>query len=202
MYGLSCDTSGCKEQPLFSCICSNNTSFCKFHTSDHLISQGDHTLTSIVQSFSETQKNKIFEHLNRRKQVINKNIMRLNYFSERIINQIIQEVKRARKLLMKERSKIEFMIKSLYKHPLTNKELIREAESSNINAYKLDFKIEKISKAIRNEFFIERKYSRMKDDEYAMIFDSSLSNKIDLVNLDTFKKSSLNLPVNDMINCN
>ena len=42
----------------------------------------------------------------------------------------------------------------------------------------------------------------MNDDNYALIFGTSLSNTIDLVDLDTFKKFSLKLPVDDMISYN
>ena len=202
MSGLACYSLGCKRQPLFSCRCSQNTYICKRHTSDHLILQGEHTITSLVQSVSDTQKQKVFEYLNLLKQAISKNIKKLAYFSDKIIDQIIQETRKANKLLVKERNNIEFMIKSLSKYPFINKELLKEAESSYMNDFDIDFNIEKISKAISSEYLIERKSSKMKDVEYAIIFGTSFSNKIDLVNLDTFKKLPLELPVNDMIHLN
>ena len=199
---ISCFTLKCKRQPLFSCSCSQNIYICKRHTSDHLVVQGDHNFTSLVQSISETQKQKIYEHLNLMKQAINKNIQKLVCFSDKLINQIIKETSRASNLLVKERNNIEILIKSLSKYTLINKELLKEAEGSNIKDLDIEFNIKKISEAIRNEYLMERKCSEMKDDEYAIIFGSSLSNKIDLVNLDTFKKSSLYLPVSDMIGHN
>ena len=195
----SCYSLGCKEQPLFACSCSQNVYICKQHSSDHLILEGDHNFTSLVQSVSETQKQKVFQHLNLMMQAINKNIKKLFYFSEKLIDRIIQETNSTNKLLIKERNNIELMIKSLSKYTLINKELLKEAERRNINDSDSVFRIEKFSEAIRNECFIERKYSKMKDDEYAFLFYPTLSNKIDLLDIDTFKKSSLNFPVNDII---
>ena len=128
MSGLSCYFVGCKEQPFFSCSCSPNVYICQLHTSCHLILQGDHTFTSLVQSVSESQKHKIYEHLNLIKQAINKNIKKLAYFSDKLIDQIIQETSRATKLLIKKRNDIEFMIKSLPKYSLINKQVLKESK--------------------------------------------------------------------------
>ena len=199
MSTISCYYLGCEEQPLFSCTCSKDAYICQSHTSEHLISLANHNFTILVQSIQDNQQQKIYINLNLIKQAINKNIKKINEFTEKIINHIIHESNRATKQLIKERKNIKEMIKLLSKYSLKNKEVLREAENINIKDFDIEFNLNKISEAITYEYLIERK---MKDDEYAIIFSSSLSSNIDLIDLETYKKVSINLPVNDMIRYN
>ena len=196
---FSCYSLGCKEQTLFSCTCSKNVYICQSHTSEHLALKVNHEFKILVQSVKKNQKQKIYDHLNQMKQAINKNIKKINEFTEKLIDHIIHESNRALKLLIKERKHLEEIINLLSKYPLKNKEVLKKAESIDIKDFDVEFNLNKISEAITYEYLIERK---MKDDEYAIIFGTSLSSNIDLIDLETFKRIPTNLPVNDMINYN
>ena len=188
---MSCCYKGCQNPPNFSCSCMYGLLVCRDHISTHLISVGNHQTTSSILSIDNTQRPELATFLKDRidlnsklmKYIINiseKTIRLISDLSSKTLSEILQKQKRLRKTLLNIRS-----------GRIVEKDIFDEFNKGDkITNSTPNFDIERLQELLLDEFNIGKIMSKMREDKYAIYFDSNASNKINLLNLDTFEISA------------
>ena len=191
MTSSSCVELDCREQALFSCSCSKSSFVCKFHIAEHLITPGSHVPISFVTLVPENQKVKVLNYLTTKKQLLRQNLNELIKFSNKLLKLIIEQTKQVQNLLIIEQNHINSMIKAFYKTSILHKDAYKTAISYEQNSEQsLKFDLNRASAFICKIFNFESFKTQFKDDNFAIIFRTSICNQIDLVDLETFKKKN------------
>ena len=200
MLSNPCQFEGCNKLPIFRCSCSSISLSCEHHITSHIVSPGNHIASSIIISVAELDKPKVFDYLVNQKKNLNQHINDLKNFSHKVINLISEETKKSIKGLLIEQKNLNSSIKALNCSSYVYKKIFKEVKSGDQTYYKKfdkDYlKLLNIVKiALTNDIKLDHK-----DDKFAFIMEKSFSNQIELVNLKTLRKTSIQLPVDDLAN--
>ena len=200
MITTSCYESSCREQPLFSCSCNKYLYVCQLHITKHFLLTGVHTLTSIVTLVPENKRNSIMEYLKIKKRLMIQNINNLINYSKELINLITSQTKKAIEKLNIQKINLNYMIEAFYKTSMINKDIIEAVNYGYHNYEKaIDLDLNETSNFIKRNFGLMINSHLAKDDDFAIIFKSNYCNQIGLVNLETFRKSTINFSVSDLV---
>ena len=198
MLFSACYEMGCTEPPMFSCSCSEYLYICQNHIAMHLISSGTHLPASFCAKVSQNEKEELLRYLRSKGNFINQNIIKIITFSEEIIKMITNQTACICKKLKIEQKSINSAIKALETTMIAHKDILKAVtnkDSNNDQLMNLDF--DRVSNYIKKIYDVEPSKHSLKDDSYALYFKSKFSNQVDLIDLETFKTSSLSFDAKD-----
>ena len=195
-----CYEQACKEAPMFSCSCSKSLHMCQNHIAMHLISSGTHIPSSLYTTVSQNEKQVVLRHLKSKDSFLKQNIIKIMNFSDKIIKLITNQTTKVYKKLKIERKTIKSLIKALETNTMVRKDILEASIKSSLqNDQIFDLNFDQFSNYINKIFHTEPSKTGFKDDKYALNFRSKFSNQIDLIDLETFNKTSISFVINDFI---
>ena len=93
------------------------------------------------------------------------------------------------------------MIKDFDKSSIIHKDTLEAVISNKQNTEKvLKFDLKEISLLISKSYGLEFSKNQFQDDDFALIFRPKNCDEIDLIDLETYRKTSIKFSVNDLIN--
>ena len=186
-----CIVPNCRDLAFFECSCSDSIRLCEKHLGSHLSMPGKHTLMSSATTVSSNLKPQVSEYLRKNKHQISRNIIQLMQFTEQIIKNIRIEFKNIYRQLSLHKKIFSRMILSLNEKSTVSNKILEEILNSSHNKVELiEYNYQKIPIFVKDLFHSENKNPNIGDDDYGFFFYSSKSDQIDLINLETFKKST------------
>ena len=198
MSSTSCAEAGCSELPIFSCSCDKSLFLCQYHVGKHLLSVGVHIPTSLYILVPENQKSIVFKYLSLKKELAKQNLKDLINSANELLKFIINETKQEQKKLILEQNYLNTILKTLNKTSMLEKDIL-EAAISGKKIIEKNFKsyLNEISLFLSKLYTSECKKVGIKDD-YALMFRTVFSNEIDLIDLETYRKSTISFSVSDL----
>ena len=201
MSSPSCVESGCIEHSSFSCSCKKSLFLCRTHLSEHLITPGSHLPTSLVAVVPENEKDKVFNYLTFKWQNAQQRINDLLNFSNGLIKIIIDQTDKARNKLLIEQNNLISMINALHKTSMADKGILDLPISEMHNYEKsLKFDLNAASVFLNKMYSPECTKTHFKDDDFALCFRPNLCNQIDVIDLETYRKTTINLTASHLSN--
>ena len=184
---MSCYFEGCENYPDFSCSCSNGILVCRIHISTHLISIGNHNTTSFILSIGNDQKPAMNLFMKDRINLFGKLMRYIIDSTEKTIKLITETTSKALKEVVNEQKRLRKSLQRYEKDQIVDKNMYDEFKASD-KSYTItpSFGIEGFEELLNSEFNINNILSKMREDKYAIFFDSTASNKIKLLDLDNF----------------
>ena len=209
MSNSYCSYTGCRELAFYKCTCTNKIKICRNHISTHLLSKGIHMTSVLVIAVSGIHSNRVHTYLSSRIKSTKQKIKELLLFSSKLIETIDAETN---KLLNKFRNEIDsfkLQLKSLVINSFANEEVYNIACLNEKDSFKkVNFYIPKGTYTIKNIFNTENRSNRTRKSSlvsyqiknpsiqtnencsHAIIFKKDSLNGIDLIDLETFRKTS------------
>ena len=167
--------------------------------SKHLLASGSHTMESLVSEVTENQKVKVFNYLTFKKELARQNLKALTNFSNELLKLIIEQTNKTQKKLIIEQNNLNSMIKPFKKTSLVHKGILEAAIVDKHNYEKgLNFEFNEISNYLSKIFESEPNNPEIKDDNFALLFREKDCNQIDLIDLENYRKATINFTVSDL----
>ena len=139
----------------------------------------------------EKHKQQVLNYLFLKRELIN--------FSNDLLKLIIEQTKKAQNKLIIEETNLNFMIIAFQKTSLIHQDILEAAISDKHNDEKgLKFELDEISICLSKIYESESNEHEIKDDDFALIFKTNFCNQIDLIDLESFGKTTLEFSVNDL----
>ena len=184
---MSCYIRGCENPPCFSCSCSEGTLICQSHISTHLISIGNHYTTSFNLSIGDDQKPAMTFFIKDRINLCGKLMTYIIDSTEKIIKLVTEISSKTLKEISKKQKRLNKTLRRFDQDQIVEKDIYEEFKASN-KRYTISpsFGTERFKELLNNEFDIDIIMSQMREDKYAIFFDSTPSNNIKLLDLDNF----------------
>ena len=193
----ACFSKNCQSKVAFSCNCKANTFSCLDHLGQHMITQGQHMPTPFIASVDETKIKDIQGKIIKVHNYYDILKLKVKIATLELIQKIEQSYnKLIEKIAKQKRINLDLLNDALYNSTVDIEVLKKIEETEEFDESLLEFKLTDQIISIEEVFNIDIENVK----KNLLFFNSTckVSNILNIIDLSTFKKTAITLPVSDM----